>query len=351
MRSEKLNNEIDWVLGGLGAAHSLYLSIHVFLGRKKNPNNIWLGLLLFSLCIRILKSLLWLGYEHIPDWVLNLGFLAHSVTGPLLLIYIMGFVFGIQWRTWKILHFIPSILLLLFAKTLSLDAFWYRGGYTLLLVQQIVYSLGSLILLIKGYMGRDSLATPLSKKDWIWIMVVVMGVMFIQMTYFLNYILGWTPYILGPLVFPVFIYFLSFFGLRNPELFQRRFRDKKYANIQLSKKQMNTFVGSLVSHMEKERPYLKSDCTLGGVASDLHMPPYLLSYVINNEFGQNFPDYINSYRIDEAKRLLADASREKFKISSIAYDCGFNTLSAFNTWFKKIVGSTPSMYRKQVKDS
>jgi AraC-like DNA-binding protein len=76
-----------------------------------------------------------------------------------------------------------------------------------------------------------------------------------------------------------------------------------------------------------------------------------LSQVLNQKLGLSFYDYINTYRVNEAKILLTDAARADHKIAAIAYDAGFNSLSAFNDVFKKMTGQTPSQYRKQPADS
>ena len=64
--------------------------------------------------------------------------------------------------------------------------------------------------------------------------------------------------------------------------------------------------------------------------------------------NQNFFDFINGYRIKEAKRLLVDPKGELLTILAIAEEVGFNSKSSFNTAFKKITGMTPTEYKKSV---
>ncbi len=59
-----------------------------------------------------------------------------------------------------------------------------------------------------------------------------------------------------------------------------------------------------------------------------------------------FNDFINYYRIQDAKKMLLDEDNKNYTISSIAFDTGFSSLSSFNSAFKKIEGKTPSSYRK-----
>ena len=100
--------------------------------------------------------------------------------------------------------------------------------------------------------------------------------------------------------------------------------------------------------MEENRSYLNRNLTLSELSKELSISPHLLSQLINEHFSNNFNDFINNYRIDEAKRLLGNPEFNNLTIASIAYDSGFNTLSAFNAAFKKFTGKTPSQYKAQL---
>ena len=65
----------------------------------------------------------------------------------------------------------------------------------------------------------------------------------------------------------------------------------------------------------------------------------MVSLVINKVFAKNFSEFINAYRIKEAQALLKDKSYAHIKISNVAYDSGFNSLSSFNIAFKKVTGN------------
>jgi AraC-like DNA-binding protein len=69
--------------------------------------------------------------------------------------------------------------------------------------------------------------------------------------------------------------------------------------------------------------------------------------VINEHLKVNFYDFVNGYRVEEAKRLLEDGSHGKKNFLEILYEAGFNTKSAFNRAFKKHAGMTPSQYKSR----
>jgi AraC-like DNA-binding protein len=61
----------------------------------------------------------------------------------------------------------------------------------------------------------------------------------------------------------------------------------------------------------------------------------------------SFNDFLNRYRIDEAKKLLLQEEGEKRNILQIMLDTGFYSKSVFNTAFKKYTGMTPSEFKRQ----
>ena len=83
------------------------------------------------------------------------------------------------------------------------------------------------------------------------------------------------------------------------------------------------------------------------LAETLNIPARDLSLVFSRHFDSNFYDFINRYRIEEAKKMLADAKYKSKTITHIYLDVGFNSKSVFNTFFKKQVGQTPSAYRQE----
>ena len=98
--------------------------------------------------------------------------------------------------------------------------------------------------------------------------------------------------------------------------------------------------------MRTEKPYLDGDITLQKLAKALGISPHHLSQTINEHLKQNFFDFINTYRIEEAKRMLLDPAKKHYSILAVSEEVGFNSKSAFNTAFKKQVKMTPSEFRK-----
>lgn len=103
----------------------------------------------------------------------------------------------------------------------------------------------------------------------------------------------------------------------------------------------------LTRFMEQQKPYLEPHITVDRLAIKLNVSPKLLSGTINNELHVNFFELISQYRLEEAKKRLADTALREIPICEIMKRCGFNSKSIFNQAFKKSVGVTPSHYRQQ----
>ncbi|WP_299599346.1 AraC family transcriptional regulator [uncultured Microbulbifer sp.] len=99
--------------------------------------------------------------------------------------------------------------------------------------------------------------------------------------------------------------------------------------------------------METEKPYLEPSLTLEQLAAQLNVPKRNVSTAINRHFERNFFEFVNHYRIEEAQRKLVDPHCVDLTIMDILLDCGFNTKATFNAFFKKLVGMTPTEYRKE----
>ena len=82
------------------------------------------------------------------------------------------------------------------------------------------------------------------------------------------------------------------------------------------------------------------------IAEQLHYSKNYLSRIFSTRMGISVREYINGYRIEEAKRLLLTTD---VPVGDIAMDVGFDSMTYFSTVFKKVTGVTPSQYRSEKK--
>jgi ligand-binding sensor domain-containing protein/AraC-like DNA-binding protein len=127
-------------------------------------------------------------------------------------------------------------------------------------------------------------------------------------------------------------------------------RKDKYKNSPLTPQFAEECIKKLTHLMEVEKVYRQADISLPVLAQKLSTYPRLLSQVLNEKLNRNVSDFINSYRIEEAKKILQTRDGSREKMTHVAFKVGFNTIVAFYNAFKKYTGMTPAQYKKQVNN-
>jgi AraC-like DNA-binding protein len=121
---------------------------------------------------------------------------------------------------------------------------------------------------------------------------------------------------------------------------------KKYIGSTLNDKQKIVLLEKLEKIIQYDKIFINEKLSLDDVAVRLNTNTNYISQIINETYNKNFYNFINSYRVEEAKKLLTIAENEKFSILGIAQSVGFVSKSAFNVAFKRVTGLTPSEYKK-----
>lgn len=124
---------------------------------------------------------------------------------------------------------------------------------------------------------------------------------------------------------------------------------KKYGKSGLAKKQSEDYVGYLKEFMIREKPYLENKLSLNKLAMELDISTNHLSQVINEQFDCSFFDFINQYRVEEVKDLFNSKKHAHYTILALAFECGFNSKTSFNSNFKRFTGITPSQFQKNME--
>ena len=107
----------------------------------------------------------------------------------------------------------------------------------------------------------------------------------------------------------------------------------------------------LTSIIEKDKVYLNPEYRLNDLAKSSKTSTHKVSHVINRVEEVSFSDFINRYRIEEAKEMLVSEKHKTHTILAIAHEVGFNSKTAFYNAFKKQCNLSPSAYIKEHKSS
>ena len=122
----------------------------------------------------------------------------------------------------------------------------------------------------------------------------------------------------------------------------------RYSGSSLNKDSQQELFGRLERLMQNDQVYKNSLFTREKMAELLGTNRTYLSQTINEQTGLTFTHYMNKYRIEEARRILADP-QDDTPIKAIAADLGFSSVTTFYTLFKAVVQMSPDQYRKHAR--
>jgi AraC-like DNA-binding protein len=102
-------------------------------------------------------------------------------------------------------------------------------------------------------------------------------------------------------------------------------------------------------HLKRSRPYLVQGFSLQDLSAQTGINVPTLSALINKEYGMNFNDFINRFRVGYFKELLLNPMYHQWTLEAIAHQAGFNSRTTFIRAFTKFADCSPSEYLKYVK--
>ena len=175
-------------------------------------------------------------------------------------------------------------------------------------------------------------------------------------TVFDIFLSGYNPmlYIVSNFAYSVFYMLCGFLVVYQEDIIYNDIQDeyeeihKDNNEIRLQNIPPNTRVQlkkSLKILMEEKKIYLNPELRLDTVTKMLQTNRTYLSLLIKEDFGDNFIGFVNHYRIEEAKKLMADIEN-KSSLYEIAEQVGFKSLSSFNLFFKRFANQAPAGFRK-----
>jgi AraC-like DNA-binding protein len=355
-------NTIAWI----GFCQSLFAAILMFTKRERSlPDKIlsgWLTLLgiEFMTC--------GLDYEVFGEPLLSSSFLLFN---PALYLYISSLTrptFRLRWL--QLVHLLPFVFFEVYAYVInepfSLDIYFvrdknfvFRMAFALsTTISWCVYNPLSIIYVHKHRMHLRNERSNIGKNEnlgWVlgvaifYVVYCVFAVLITFIVYFqqLNPL---TPHIYNYSVLLFMVFVLSFYGLRQKVLPIQLLIEEPvvpYKNSTLSEATKHKIQKKIIAYFETEKAYLNPELSMGLLSSVLKIPKYQITEVLNTEIGKNFFQFVNMYRVEAVKALLADPNN-KYSIEAIGYDAGFYSKSSFYTVFKNITGETPISYRKSV---
>jgi AraC-like DNA-binding protein len=361
----------------IGITQSIFAGIVIATRRPQSLSDRYLASWLFIIAIEMLLALVKLTWlEHLPY---EIPFLVIPlVYGPLLYLYVKTLIAEEpKWQWTDLYHFAPFILFLGLAflfrtrpdENISLPI-WANPSrlakiiYELLVFSSFtIYSIVVYVLLTRHRKAiREEFSYSSSKITLTWLLFVSITV---YASYLLTFLsaglqmlvirLPFDPKIFSFTGLTLFSFAFSFYGHRQMQIFSKSINAApveedestnsiKYAKSSLRGEDLKKLIESMEDLMDHEKLYLRPELSLAEVSQELQVPKHHLTQAMNIELGKNFYAYINELRVKKFMEMVVDSRYKDYTFLAIAFECGFNSKSTFNSVFKRITNFTPSEY-------
>ncbi len=350
---------------------------------RNTKSTLFLALFLFAHALIPINELIMWGAEFkvtVRTMLPSLYFapaIAYYIDGALLFLCFKALVFkNFSLAKTDLLHLIPLLTYILFIwlafysqpeylrlDMISTESFVYSANYVYMeffsKLVRVFYAIACYLLVSQYSSLLQDTNSNMEKVHIAWLRALVIGFALVMISetilagakiinifselslqQFSN--IGLTGYyatfvLVNLLVFTAVRYF-GVFEQVNEIIPTKKAKDEQFLQPELA---------SQVDMTIRERKiYMEPDITLDTLAESLSIVPRDLSILVNRHFGVNFYEFINRYRIEEAKRMLMSDEYRSTTITEIYLEVGFNSKSVFYTFFKKLEGITPSQCRQ-----
>ena len=361
---------------------AIFLAIVFLIHKRLKRARLYLGAILLFFGISLVYNYLYwtssfLSYPHF----MAVNIPIYYLFGPLFLLYLDSIRPRSILQKTAFLHFIPAALLAgYYAKYFVLSASekielvqtrtpvpkvdWLSWAsflgqdYKIYCSHMVIYLLAMFVLLWKE---RTFAAVPNNSEQWSyhqnWLLAVI-GCYALYTVSFITYFPLSTysffdithDYIISG-VMTISVFSIAVMGYHFPKIISKGaiYQDLvkiKYGQSVLPEGIARSILESLELAMQEKELFRIQGVKIQEVADQLNVPTHSLSQVINNAHGMTFNQYINQCRIDLVKASLSDRDQSHLSIIDLAYEAGFGNKTSFNTAFKKMVGMSPSAFRK-----
>lgn len=366
----------------------LYVIQIGFLKARTNKANIYFTGYLLNLTFIILFFFLNDVKVSMVKFLIPLLVTSVLLIGPLLWIYIDRLTQSSQRHKIK-KHILPAISLGGFILLLELGLFIFKSkeareiiaeimkvvtisAITIVFMIQNAYYIWKSYQLYQAHQNYVSDVFSYSEQvDLKWLKVLISGYLFFILGLILvNLIKGTVSDVSFDLLMVVYIVYSGIHALNQKEVMTKALITNEYADgkvltdvadhnilqedrnpkeeLEPVEKENKELFGKikqdLIEKLDQEKLYRDQDLTIYKLAKLLNTNSKYLSVIINKEFGKNFVNFINDYRVEEAKINLLQDVKHSLTIEAHGQNVGFKSKSSFNVAFKKLTGYTPTEY-------
>ena len=261
---------------------------------------------------------------------------------PILIVFAVITVFGIDANDLRLTNFGTN-----YAKENAVKFVWYA-----IKAVPLAYFIAAMVRSFVYHKRLKEQYSNLNEPALTWLYCLTLGFVLTGIWTFLVTLLGYLyslpigitdNYFSFLLLIALFYYSVSHAQNLTPT--------KRESGIKAAEtKPLDTIIRKITDGVEKDKLHLNQTVNIEQFSKQIELSPRDVSYAINKVFGTNFFEFINSYRVEEAKRLLSSKDFENLTVLEILLEAGFNSKSSFQRFFKRLTGMSPTEYRKQSTD-
>lgn len=331
-------SQIVFFSGAIGAFNSLLVAVYLLLSKtfSKIQNKIF-GIFLLVLSLRVIKSLFYAFSSEEPIWFLQSGPSFFLLIGPLFFTYIVCMVnFNSFWAKNKNYHI--SFWMLIITLIYIFLPFRDFNDLNKEVLLPIINLQWLFYILIAGIYLNISFG-KIAKQHIIqkWLLLLVLSNLVIWMSFAL---VEFRYFVTGSLIYSLLFYLFCLFFLLKKKITSQIFVKNKVSKKVDPSEETKILIDTLETYFSKEKPYLNPNLKITDLAQKLSIPSHQLSKIFNENLDISFSEYVNKFRIEEAKKLIREHSN--FTIEAIGNQSGFNSKSAFYKAFRAYTGTTPA---------
>ncbi len=342
---------------GLGQALILASLLWQSAGKWRTSNR-YLAIVLLSFAVVIINTIVRLGgYKAVLDQYEYFANACVFLIAPSLHLYVKSRCKEAT-RSSTFLHYIPFllytlvlILLLLLGPAYKMELFvWERIGLFSFHLQFGTYLYFTLkqIKASSTYLYSNELGQV---ANWSWMKQLLTAISLawlLALTFFLvEFFIQLLPDILTlnvSLIFVLIVGQLAYKSYRLPNLF---IASTNTTQTDLPSKRLHEMEQKLTSALEQEQIFLDPSLSIHDLAKHCQLSARQLSQYLNQHKQVHFFEYVNAYRVEHLKMLLASPNSNKYTIHALAEQSGFRSMSTTYSAFKKKVGKTPAQFKKE----
>jgi AraC-like DNA-binding protein len=371
----------------LGALQGILLALLFFGKSRGRIVTLMLGFYVLVFSLGLVEE--WLGQQQFGlAGNLFLAFVSNSafLYGPLLYLFVYYLTTNTsRFKSIHILHFLLFAIAFITRVAMIIqhgrdvkepDGAGELIAFELLVIQILLYNIYAIKRLDRYQHNILQTWSNIDLKDLSWLRRLLLFITGIYaFSFLLTHLLLFgiddvTPfYILVQVAITVSIYIMSYMVLFRSNLFIPEVRRSieiaaieeenivqepellRYRKSGLKPEQARKYLEELQSLMDKEKPFKNPDLTVYTLAQLLGISRNHLTQVLNEELKLSFFEFINAYRIEEAKSLLLHPDFAHLNLPGIAVEAGYRSKTTFFTNFRKITGHTPQEWVRNQKES